>query len=179
MTLVPASSSTGAGGAISGVTITGVAAAGQVPVASSATAGAWAYPPGFQFGYDQITAPVTIVSTTESAGTVIIACGAHTFDGGAVICQFFAPDSPTGSAGSFIVSLFEASAQLGRLYNYASNIVGTVQIGLNGWFRFTPSAGSHTYTITASASQANVNLITAGVGGTGAYVPAFVRFTKV
>jgi hypothetical protein len=39
----------------------------------------WGYPPGFEIGYDQITSPVNVASTTEASGTTVITCGALRF----------------------------------------------------------------------------------------------------
>jgi hypothetical protein len=80
-----------------------------------------------------------------------------------------------------MVSLFEGATQIGRLVVVNSWIVTTQpRLPLNGFLRFTPSAASHTYTITAFAnSTTGTPSIQAGAGGTGASVPAFVRFTKV
>jgi hypothetical protein len=44
--------------------------------------------------------------------------------------------------------------------------------------RFTPTAASHTYTVTVFGSSA-AGAVGAGAGGTAAYVPAFIQFTKV
>jgi hypothetical protein len=77
----------GSSGAISGVTVTGAAVAGDAIIATSAAAGSWVFPPGHEFGYDQITSTVNVVGTTQGAGTTIITCAAHVFDGGPVMCE--------------------------------------------------------------------------------------------
>lgn len=176
-------STPGASSALSGVTVSGVAASGQVPVASSASAGAWKYPPGYEIGYDQITSPVNVVGTTESAGTTIITCGAHTFDGGLVLATFFCPyiEQSSNAGGQVTVCLFESSTQLTRLVTDGTpaTAIQTVVTAV-GLYRFTPSAGSHTYTVTAfSPSTTGTPAVGAGAGGTAAYSPAFIRFTKV
>ena len=151
---------------------------------------AWAYPPGYEIGYDQITSPVNVTSTTESSGTTIISCAAHTFDGGAVICSFSTDRIVLPNAGGsgtpnyVIVSLFEGSTQITRLAFAltASGDAGyaTGQLPAVGAYRFTPSAGSHTYTISACASSTTgTPNIQAGSGGTGGDAPCFCRFTKV
>lgn len=139
--------------------------------------------PGWEIGYTQITAPVNVASTTESTGTTIISPGALTFDGSPVICHFFAPyvkiDS-VAAGDSVVVSLFEGATQIGRLL-LATTFAAGIQFdgARTGLLRFTPSAGSHTYTVTAHAtSTTGTPQVGAGVGGTGAYVAAFVRFTK-
>ena len=138
--------------------------------------------PGYEIGYDQITSSVNIASTTESAGTTIITCAAHTFDGALVMVEFFSPFVTDSSVSSLtIVSLFESSTQISRLANTsASNAAQQSSVALTGRYRFTPSAGSHTYTVTAFAnSTTGTPAVGAGAGGTGAYPPCFVRFTKV
>jgi hypothetical protein len=174
----------GSGGAISGVTVTGAGAAGKVPVASSAAAGTWAFPPGFEINYTQITAPVNVVSTTEATGTTIISPGAIVFDGTAVLVEFFActVKSDTSSTGdTTILSLFESSTQITRMAVVeALSIFAPNNFVVAAKYRFTPTAASHTYTITASTtSTSGTPAVLAGSGGTGGYPPAFVRFTKV
>ena len=125
---------------------------------------------GAEIGYDAVTANVTVSSTNQAAGTLIITCGAHTFDGSPVMVEFFCPTcGPTAAVG---ISLFEGSTQITNLY---------VQVGGNGpatgRYRFTPSAGSHTYKVTGYVNSGSAGL-TAGNGGTGAVGPMFIRFTK-
>lgn len=180
---MPILSGSGGGSTLSGVTVTGTAAAGQVPVATSAAAGTWKYPPGFEIGYTQITGTVNVASTTEATGTTIISPGALTFDGGLVLCHFSGHMvSDTAAAGDFlVVSLFEAATQISRLCLTRSLITATNnEQPISGFFRFTPTAAAHTYTVTAFAtSTTGTPGVLAGAGGTGGNSPAFVRFTKV
>lgn len=142
------------------------------------------FPPGYEIAYAQITAPVNIVSTTEATGTTIISSGSIVFDGAAVMAEFFAPSvlTDTASAGdSVIISLFEATTQIGRLVLVQTPSVSAGQsISASGRLRFTPSAGAHTYTVTAkTSSTTGTPKVNAGLGSTGDYVAAFIRFTKV
>lgn len=140
------------------------------------------YPTGYEFGYDQVAAGATISSSTESSGTTVISCSAHTFDGGPVMAEFYCPfvHPAIASGALIIVSLFEGSTQLGRfgvVENDGSVGAGGVGAPLSGRFRFTPSVGPHTYTVTAFQSGGSGNL-NCGTGGTGNYMPMYVRFTK-
>ncbi len=169
--------------ALSGVTVTGTGASGKVPVASSSSAAAWGFPPGFEIGYSQITASVNVASTTEATGTTIISPGALTFDGTPVLAHFYAPaiENGTAAAATVTVNLFEGATQIARLVvlGLAS---GTLQelVSVNGFLRFTPTAASHTYTVTAFANNTTgTPQVVAGLTGTNAYAPAFIRFTKV
>lgn len=140
-------------------------------------------PTGFEFGYDQITSPVSIATSTEASGTTIIAGSAHVFDGSPVMAEFFAPYVVTGSGTSPAVgiSLFESTTEIGIL-NYVQPIAtGNVSLyhDVIGRLRFTPSAGSHTYKVTAYAFPTSGAQVAAGAGGTTGTLPAYLRFTKV
>jgi hypothetical protein len=176
-------SSGGGGGAISGVTVTGTAVSGEVPVASSASAGAWAFQPGFEIGYTQITSSVNVVSTTEAAGTTIFSPGALPFDGSPVICEVFCfAVTPSAATSSLTLCLFEGAIQITRLAQFATFQAAVLQsvVSLPGIYRFTPSVGSHTYTVTSFVSTTTgTPNVGAGPGGTAGTSPAFVRFTKV
>lgn len=178
---MPIVSGGGTSGALSGVTVTGTAASGQVPVASSSSAGAWAYPPGFEISYTAITSPVNVVSTTESTGTAIISPAAATFDGGAVLVEFFGNiKSPSIAGQSVVVSLFESTTQITEMVQLTTPAAANAILSMTGKYRFTPTAGSHTYAITAfTTNTTGTPAVNAGAGGTGNAPPAYVRFTKV
>lgn len=139
---------------------------------------------GFEIGYDQITAPVNVASTNEAAPTTIIAGSSYTFDGAAVLATFFAPyiqDPSIGANPQVVLSLWEGATQVGRLVNLSfGNTTAQEAIAVVGMYRFTPSAAAHTYSIKAHASSATgPPQVGAGGGGVGAFLPAFLRFTKV
>lgn len=143
------------------------------------------FPPGHEIGYTQITAPVSIVSTTEATGTTIISPGALTFDGGLVLVHFFAPyvtRSSSGVSTELTINLFESTTEITRFVPAFTDATANQNTsgGVNGFYRFTPTAGSHTYTVTAWAqSTTGTPAVGAGAGGTTAFAPAFIRFTKV
>lgn len=178
----------GGGGSSGGGSVTAAAieatftASGQIYQGTGSGTGAQVLPPGFEIAYSQITSPVNIVSLTEATGTTIISPGAITFDGGTVIVEFFGTvTTPSGASDTLRVSLFESTTQITRLATVFTNIAAfQALLMLSCRYRFTPTAGSHTYTITASVnSTTGTPAVTAGAGGTGGDPPAFVRFTKV
>ena len=140
---------------------------------------------GTELGYTQITAPVNIASTTEATGTTILSPGAITFDGAPVLLHLFCyqvQTDTTGAGDPAVLSLFEGATQITRLIytQCATNGVQAILGGLNAFYRFSPTAGSHTYTITAfSTTTTGTPKVAAGNGGTGLPPPSFVRFTKV
>jgi len=166
------------GGSGGGSGIPAGGSSGQVVGFQSAGVGQWVNPPGFEISYTQITANVTVASGTEASGTAVISPGAATFDGAPVICTFYSPSVLTATADLIIVSLFEGATQLARLADIRGGVGVVAEAECLAEYRFTPSAGSHTYSITAIRGTSSGTII-AGAGGTGAYAPAFVRFTKV
>jgi hypothetical protein len=140
--------------------------------------------PGTELAYQQVTGNVNIVSTAEATGTTIITMPATVFDGTPVMVEFFTAQliCDTGTVGDHAtISLFESSTQIGRLCR--ADVVSTAQATqqpVTGRLRFTPTAGSHTYTVTAFAdSTTGGPAVGAGAGGTSTLVPAFCRITKV
>lgn len=160
---------------------------GQVlTAASTQTLGVdYAYPPGYEISYTEITTSVNVTSTTEATGTTIISPGAVTFDGGPVMVEVFAEGCalPKAATAVLCICLFEGSTEITRLGVYevfGGSSTQQLVVNLFGAYRFTPSAGSHTYTVTSFAnSTTGAPNIGAGNGGTGGTAPAFVRFTKV
>lgn len=154
--------------------------AGQVV---GGTAPGYVFPPGYEIGYAQITSNANITDTAESTATALISSGALTFDGGAVIAEFYSPVVSTdanATGDTTKVTLFEGATELGKIAQVdtvaASIQVATPKTGL----RFTPTAGVHTYKLCAFVpSTVGTPFIGAGAGGTGANVPAYIRFTKV
>ena len=119
----------------------------QIPATqiNAATTGS----PGYEIGYDQITSNVSVTAIVEAAGNTAISCAAHTFDGSPVIAHLFV-QIQNGTGGTTIVSLFEGATQISRLVSvYAGTGVGSTGYQVSGFLRFTPTAGSHTYTVTA------------------------------
>lgn len=127
---------------------------------------------GSHIGYDEVTADVSVGSSTEATGTTVITCTAYIFDGTPVMAEFFCPYWETAGAQAVVVSLFEGATQIGRL------AVQSVPGFVSGKMRFTPSAAGHTYKVTAHRTAAGGNTLKAGAGGTGAYAPMFIRFTR-
>ena len=139
--------------------------------------------PVSELNYTAITSSVNITDTSESTATALISPGAITFDGAAVIVEFFGlVQADTNAATDAVhITLFESSTQITRLALITSDITATHNIPtVYARFRFTPTAGSHTYKLCAfTTSTTGSPQIIAGAGGTNGQPPAFVRFSKV
>jgi len=135
--------------------------------------------PGSEIGYDQITSNFTI-SSTSAPGDTLISGSSYTFDGHPVMAQFYCFDIiPPSVAGNGVnISLYEGTTAI-ALFSQAYGASSTpMRIPGNGWYRFTPTAGSHTYSVKVySTSLTGTPQILAGTGA--ATAPAFLRFTKV
>lgn len=169
---------------LSGVQVSGTAAAGEVPVASSSSAGAWGFPPGYELNYTQITSNANVTDTSEATATALISPGAITFDGSAVMVEFFcaAVVNDSAAAGDFVtVTLFESTTQITRLAQAKTIVTAAAHVApIYARYRFTPTAAAHTYKLCAFATSATgTPTLTAGSGGTNGFPPAFIRFTKV
>jgi hypothetical protein len=134
-----------------------------------------------ELAYVEFTASVTISATTEATANTIVTAAAVTFDGVTpVIIEFFAPYVSTAAtaAAAVIVNLFDGASAIGALGNL-TNPTGTG--GLNAPMRLarrlTPSAAAHTYGFRAFAGGGNGG-VGAGPGGSGAYMPGFIRIRR-
>jgi hypothetical protein len=163
------------------VTRLGVGATGQVLgiVAGVLT---WVYPPGYEIGYDQITSTINVASTTEGTPTAIIAGTAHTYENVGYHFEFFCPEliAPSTTGGTVTILLMQDGASIGRIAVGLNDITGG-QTGWPtvGWRKFTPSAASHTFGVSAFCSATTgTPAVTAGAAGSGIVVPAFLRVTK-
>lgn len=127
---------------------------------------------------DTITSSVTVTSTTEASGTTVISAAAHTFDGEPVIATFSAPFVQSASGAAIVICLFEGTTQICR---FGAVGTGTTvsDVAFECSYRFSPSAGPHTFKVTAFMGATGSGQVRAGAGGTADYRPAFLRFTKV
>lgn len=168
--------------AAAAIAISKLADPGAGKVIGSNSGAAAVFPPGYEISYTQITSPVNVVSTTEASGTTIISPGAITFDGGLVLLEFWAPYviPPHVVGDAITINLFEGATQITRLIQLAAASTSPGFTPEIARYRFTPSAGAHTYTITAYVDiTTGTPGVGAGSGGTGGCAPCFLRFTKV
>lgn len=155
---------------------------GQVlTAASGATTGNdWEYPPGHAFDYVQITASVTgITGTTEGTASTCITGNSVSYDGSTEVCvEAWAPGIYNGSSGhwTFPLLLIDTTV-IGRAV-WVTNTSSTFSVAAPYLKVFyTPSAGSHQFILKAFV-DAGSGQWNAGAGGTGNYLPSFLRVTK-
>lgn len=140
---------------------------------------------GQEVSYGQTTlSTVPITATVEASSNVLITAPAFTADGVTpYLCEIFAVACtlPTAAAGdAVLLSLFEGATQITRLWNAATPSTGSQQyIPVYARFRFTPAAGSHTYTLNGKANTTTGTPgLRAGSSVSSDWPPAFIRFTR-
>jgi hypothetical protein len=131
--------------------------------------------PGTGIGYDAISSSVTITGTAASTATTIIAGSAYTYDGQPVMAEFAATSILTAAVANAVtnVAVFEGSTQVSLIIAQAmpSSAAG-IRVPVVGKAPFTPSAGSHTYSVKAWCASSG-SVIESGSGGI-----AYLRITK-
>ncbi len=133
--------------------------------------------PGYEIGYDAITADVT-VSGTSGSPTTVISCAAHTFDGALVLAEVSSPIVTPATNDQCIFVLFEGATAIGVMGQYSAGSGGASGPCAFG-YRFTPTAGNHTYTLKAWRVSANATIRAGSGGSVSTYLPTYIRFTKV
>ena len=141
-----------------------------------------AYPPSHEIAYVEATGFTVITATTEATAQSIVSSGAVTFDGTSVVLEFFVPRvALTSTSGSSVTAYLYADGVsvgiLSQIVNPGAALSSGVAVPVRATRRLTPSAGSHTYSVRFAGSVSGAE-VDAGAGGTGAFLPGFIRITK-
>lgn len=136
---------------------------------------AFAKPPGYEYAYNDVqSGTISITATTEGTATTVVTASAVTFDGSTpVVIEFYAPYVSKGTTFTRVY-LYDGSNSIG----FIGHVDASGGVPFRVARRLTPSAASHTYSIRASV-DAGTGSVIGGAGGLAAYMPAFIRITKV
>lgn len=133
-----------------------------------------------ELAYVPFTAPVAVTASTEASSQLVVAAPAVVFDGTPIFIEFYAPTFTGSTSGtSTYIYVTDGSAALGVICRVDPGGSSNRQLpALGGRFRLSPS-GSVTYTVRAyNSGTGATNTIQAGNGGSGVYVPGFVRIVR-
>lgn len=142
-------------------------------------------PTGAELDYVEITASVNITASTVAGANTLITGNAVAFGGVAsVIAEYFTPMVQLDPTTTFrlYIALFEDGTQIGVLSEMANTVNLSMSWPQRTELRFTPTAGSHTYSVRGYHNAAgHTSVFGAGTGGVGSGVrmPAFLRLTQV
>jgi hypothetical protein len=130
-----------------------------------------------ELGYSEITSTVTVSSTSEGAsGTNVIPALTVVCDGSPVLVEFVASrvHAPGNASGNLtITNLLYDGANQGRLTLTGTGTNTEVISPAHGAWRMTPSAGVHTFAVTAFRTNANGYIWNDSNG------KAFLRVSKI
>lgn len=132
--------------------------------------------PGTELDYKQITTDsASITATTEGTAAAVITGNSITYDGTRVKIEFWAPQQIASAAGITISYVILRDITVVGQAQASLSASGEAAVKVEAFE--TPSAGAHTYKVSAFVSSGNV-VVKAGAGGSGNFVPAFLRVTK-
>lgn len=158
-------------------------AAGTV-VRSTGSTNAYAFPPGYEFDYVEITSSVSsITATTEGTANTVVTANAVSYDGSTVIIlEFFCPIVITDSgAASRVVTfyLYDGSGSTGYIGQIMTPAASAMRAPVMLRRRFTPSNASHTYSVRASVDAGTGQALAGAGGSSGSGTPTYIRQVKV
>lgn len=153
------------------------------PILVGASAGTnFLIDPGLEIDYVQITANVNVTGTVSGSPTTVVTSSANSFDGTPVILEFFSPIiiTPSVASGSLNIGLYESGSLVAQIASIITPAAANMRVPVCVKFRFSPTAGTHTYSIGSwVSSTTGTPLIGAGTGTAGANLPAYIRINRI
>ncbi len=123
--------------------------------------------------YVEFTADVTVTGT---AFVDVVSSGAITYAVTPIIIEFYSRAAVVGGAGGMTLNLRDSTTDLGAFLGLSTS---TTADGIYVARKLTPSAGPHTYIISAQNLLSQTSSVKAGAGGAGNYMPGFIRIRGV
>ncbi len=132
-----------------------------------------------ELAFAERTTDQSVAATSEATANTVLTAPAVTLTVATpVLIEFFAPAASPGGTGLVILWLYEGAGSIGAMGTFAGGTAGNVFQVPHIARRLAAGAGSHTWSIRASVSAGGPGIISAGPGGAGQNVPAFIRVTK-
>lgn len=131
--------------------------------------------------YAEITSSASCTATTEGSANTIITGNSVVYDGTTlVMLEFFFPAFTTSTTSQVaFLTIFQDGSVFGRVWDSFGFTTSGDMGGTVISRRFTPSAGSHTYSMRGHSGAAQTFTIKAGAGGAGTLFPAYMMISAV
>ena len=134
--------------------------------------------PGAELAYNQITVQTNVTGLSEAAPSLLIEGTSRTYDGAAVIIEFYTSGAYMSATSQIVFNLWDGTTDIGRIAGVI-NATGYLT-PVHGRRRITPTAGTHNFRVVAWLPlAAGSGMVFAGSGAGAAYMPAFIRVTRV
>ena len=136
-------------------------------------------PPGHELAYAAVTSQVSTAQTAEGSATEIVSAGAVTFDGTAVMIEFFVPYVDVQNTANAFATffLFESTTSQGKWGIVRQQTTAEMYVPVYLKYKLTPAAGSKTYSARFTTSS-GTSTVEPGAGGTGNLMNGWIRITK-
>ena len=134
---------------------------------------------GSEIFYGEVTSVQNSTAGSSALAVQVIAGSAISYDGSPVIVEFFCPSTVHSVAnGRALFNLYDGGTDMGYLANIiCSPIAGDGADFAYAKRRLTP-LGLHTYNIRLWTPAGGMTYMIAGSGGSGSYLPAFLRIER-
>ena len=130
-----------------------------------------------ELSYTEFTSNVSVTATSAASPNDVVSSGAVTYEAKPIRITFQTTGVQLGSTANaeLLIHLWDGSTDLGRLA-LIKGVDGTetVVVPVQASRKLTPSAGSHTYKVTAYRTGSD-GTIYGGAGGAGTTMPGFLR----
>lgn len=152
---------------------------GQALIVDSAQSTGLKYdlPPGFQVGFAEKTTDTVVTSITEGTPDLVLSLGALTYLNRPHWFTFYCPAVTVTGAAAQLLHLWDDVTSISRVWQNNNDVNGTFN-GPNFMFRYTPSAGSHTFKIMGWRSGGTSYTLEAAPWGGGAGTFGPIQFSS-
>jgi hypothetical protein len=157
----------------SGVTLTVADDSGgeEVDVTIASTAGTT------DVAYAQVTASVSTTTHTEGAPLDIVSTGSVAFAAGDYYVEFNSPDWALGGSVNSAINIWVDGADIGRIAQ-RTTVTSSSSFPVNVKRKITLTAANHTIVARVWTAGGSNCVISAGAGGVGTVMPAYIRVTR-
>ena len=134
-----------------------------------------------ELAYTEHVAAVNLSGNDESTGANIVLGPAIALDGSPVLLEYFAPlivtEAGSGARVSLCFLMDNASIGIAAQIRNETSVQAEKPVTIRR--RFTPPAGSHAFGVRGWSSGGVPGVVYAGAGGSGAYMPGFLRVSRL